>query len=159
MCWTSDGPGYCFARFFFAAVCEVLFCTVLAFPALLARVTFFATWASFALLGEALFFAPPKKSAQKKGGPKVWSPTATSLPFRAQRRSQNSPLRGSNSARFPRCALRCSLHLRVNVKNPNTAPCRSGLQSNWFAVDAQGELLGPAPQPSGRSYTNRGSWC
>jgi hypothetical protein len=61
----------------------------------------------FALKGELLFFAPPKKSSQKKGDPEGLPAARVPCASRENRRSRNS-LTLKQDASLLRFSLRCS---------------------------------------------------
>jgi hypothetical protein len=86
------------------------------------------------LSGELLFFAPPKKSSQKKGVPKACPLTRVPCASRRFGRSPNSQdlprLRLANPAQtgqlaFPQTG--CDARLRLTGSNPRWFTCRSAL--------------------------------
>jgi len=75
------------------------------------------------LLGEVLFFGPPKKSTQKKGGPKVCPLRGFPALLAHSGRLQNSPLRGSNSCSLsPLCAAMLGCTYGIEHQNKKITP-------------------------------------
>jgi len=65
--------------------------------------------------GEVLFFAPPKKSAQKKGGPKACPLTRVPCASRENRRLRNSQSRYARSLKQAQASsgFHCDARLRL----------------------------------------------
>ncbi|MGB5178742.1 MAG: hypothetical protein WBP44_08455, partial [Gammaproteobacteria bacterium] len=73
----------------------------------------------FAHSGEVLFFAPPKKSTQKKGDPDGLPATRVSCASRTNRRSRNS-LRSNRARAYP--GFHCDARLRQTGGNSKPTP-------------------------------------